>query len=366
MLRRIYIHQQDDWPKFTWDDAALLPALGQVRHLQGRLLGRMETLGFELKNEALLDTGTLDVLKTSEIEGEILDMDQVRSSVARRLGMNIPGPKRRDLQVDGVVDMMMDSARNFDKELSPQRLFEWHAGLFPTGKSGNYNILVGQWREGPMQVVSGALGKEKLHFEAPDHELLENEMKVFLQWFNKKDNLDPVIKAGLAHLWFVTLHPFDDGNGRIGRSLTDMLLARGDGSPQRFYSMSARIRVERNQYYDILEKTQQGGMNVTPWLHWFLECLLHALKNSDSLLEKVLFKAAFWQKHAHTELNERQRGMLNRLLDGVEGKLSSSKWGKMAKCSPDTALRDIQDLMQKGILQKESAGGRSTNYELIG
>jgi Fic family protein len=362
-----FIHQRDNWPTFIWKTEDFLDLLSEARNLQGRLTGKMESLGFDLRNEALLDTLTLDVLKSSEIEGEFLNPDQVSSSIARRLGMEIAGSVESDRNVDGVVEMMLDATQKCFKPLTADRLFDWHAALFPTGRSGMYKITVGDWRKdttGPMQVVSGAMGKEKVHFQAPDSDLIEKEMQIFLDWFNNYDKIDLVIKASIAHLWFVTIHPLEDGNGRITRALTDMLLARSDGSNQRFYSMSAQIRQERKQYYEILEKTQKGNLDVTEWIKWFLECLINALKSTDSTLIQVMFKADFWNKHSRTTINERQKRILNKLLDGFDGKLTSSKWAKIAKCSKDTAIRDINDLINKEILQKEAAGGRSTNYEL--
>jgi Fic family protein len=365
---KVYIHQQDNWPHFTWKNDEIVNLLSETRNLQGRLIGKMESLGFDLKNEAILDTLTLDVIKTSEIEGEFLNSDQVRSSIARKLGMEIVGSVESDRNVDGVVEMMLDATQNCFSPLTVDRLFDWHAALFPTGRSGLYKIDVGDWRKdttGPMQVVSGAMGKEKVHFQAPNSALVEEEMNVFLDWFNNHLNTDLVIKAAIAHFWFVTIHPFEDGNGRVARALTDMLLAQSDKSTQRFYSMSAQIRIERKGYYDILEKTQKGKLDITEWIQWFLNCLINALKSTDSVLVKVLFKASFWTKHAETPLNERQKKLLNKLLDGFDGKLTSSKWAKIAKCSKDSAIRDINDLIDKNILQKEAAGGRSTNYELI-
>jgi len=365
---RAFIYQKDNWPEFTWNSNDFLDILSEARNLQGRLIGKMETLGFDLRNEALLDTLTLDVVKSSEIEGEFLNPDQVRSSIARRLGMEIAGAVEFDRNVEGVVEMMLDATQKCFDPLTADRLFDWHAALFPTGRSGMYKITVADWRKdttGPMQVVSGAMGKEKVHFQAPDSDLVDKEMSRFLDWFNNS-KLDLVIKAAIAHLWFVTIHPFEDGNGRITRALTDMLLAQADKSNQRFYSMSAEIRLERKQYYEILEKTQKGNLDITDWIVWFLNCLINALKSTDSILKKVLFKADFWQKHIDTEINDRQRILLNRLMDGFDGKLTSSKWAKIAKCSKDSAVRDINDLIDKGILQKEAAGGRSTNYELIG
>ncbi len=365
---KAFIHQKDNWPEFTWNSNDFLDLLSEARNLQGRLFGKMERLGFDLRNEALLDTLTLDVLKSSEIEGEFLNPDQVRSSIARRLGMEIAGAVESDRNVEGVVEMMLDATQKCFDPLTADRLFDWHAALFPTGRSGMYKITVADWRKdntGPMQVVSGAMGKEKVHFEAPNSNLVEKEMTRFLDWFNNS-KIDLVIKAAIAHLWFVTIHPFEDGNGRITRALTDMLLAQSDKSNQRFYSMSAQIRLERKQYYEILEKTQKGNLDVTDWIVWFLNCLINALKATDSILTRVLFKADFWQTHFDTAINDRQRKLLNKLMDGFDGKLTSSKWAKIAKCSKDSAVRDINDLIDKGILQKEVAGGRSTNYEMIG
>ncbi len=368
-MRRIahYIHQRKEWPDFSWNQENLTVSLAKVRNMQGRLIGKMEALGFHLLEEAMLSTLTLDVLKSTEIEGEFLNPEQVRSSIARRLGMDVSGLIASDRNVDGVVEMMLDATQQYKQPLSKERLCSWHASLFPTGKSGMYSITVGDWRKdetGPMQVVSGALGKERIHFQAPDAASLEKEMTIFIKWFNTENKLEPVMKAGLAHLWFVTIHPFDDGNGRIARALTDMLLARVDESPQRFYSMSAQIRVMRNEYYSILEKTQQGTLDVTGWMSWFLDCMNGALNATDKNLSEVLTKAKFWEKHAHTPLNERQRQLVNKMFDNFFGKMTSSKWAKIAKCSPDTALRDIQDLIAKELLVKESAGGRSTTYQL--
>lgn len=376
-----YIHQLDIWPKLIWDHQQIASMLGTVRNRQGRLIGRMETLGFLLRSEAILQTLTLDVLKSSEIEGEILDPKQVRSSIARRLGMKIGGLISSDRHVDGVVEMMLDATQNFNKLLTKDRLFGWHASLFPTGRSGMHKIIVGAWRDdshGPMRVVSGAVGRERVHFEAPEAVRLNSEMKNFLSWFNGSASLttggtmdiDPVLKAGIAHLWFVTLHPFEDGNGRIARAIADMQLARADGSRERFYSMSVQIRQERNAYYNILEKTQKNtntskeGIDVTAWLKWFLACLNRALDTTENTLAVVFKKARFWESHPAGSINERQRIMLNKLFDGLEGKLTSSKWAKMAKCSQDTAQRDMLDLIEKGILIKDSAGGRSTSYLL--
>lgn len=362
-----FIYQLEDWPKFTWKIDEFINLLSEARNLQGRILGKMESLGFDLRNEATLETLTLDVVKTSEIEGEFLNRDQVRSSIARKLGMEIAGSVDSDRNVDGIVEVMLDATQNCFKPLSTERLFDWHAALSPSGKSGMYKITVAGWRTdstGPMQIVSGAMGKEKVHFQAPKSSVLESEMKQFIDWFNTNTQLDLVLKAAIAHLWFVTIHPFEDGNGRIARVLTDMLLAQSDRSSQRFYSMSAQIRVERKQYYKILEKTQKGSLDITNWIKWFLSCLINALKSTDTTLNRVLFKADFWNRHAKTVMNERQKKLLNIILDGFEGKLTSSKWAKIAKCSKDTAIRDINDLINKQVLIKEKEGGRSTNYEL--
>lgn len=360
-----YIHELSDWPEFLWDHKALTDPLASVRHRQGRLVGRMERLGFSLRSEAVLQTLTQEVTKSSEIEGEKLDMGQVRSSLARRLGMDIGALKPAD--VEGVVEMILDATQKFDRPLTEERLFGWHAALFPTGRSGIVRITVGSWRSdsmGPMQIVSGAIGHERIHYEAPQAPRLTREMSTFLAWFNNGIGIDPVLKAAVAHLWFVTIHPFDDGNGRIARAVADMQLARSELSSQRFYSMSAQIREERNAYYDILETTQKGNLDITHWLLWFLDCLDRAFDRAESALARVLRKARFWEKHAGTQLNQRQRDMLNLLLDGFTGKLTSSKWAKIEKCSTDTALRDISDLVERGILVKEAGGGRSTSYSL--
>ncbi len=368
-MRRImpYIHQKNNWPTFTWNNDELQLLLGAVRNLQGKLTGKMEAIGFNLKSEASLETLTLDVLKSAEIEGEILNADQVRSSIARKLGMDISGLVPSDRNTDGMVDMMIDATQKYEDKLTKKRLFAWHAALFPLGRSGMFEITVAQWRNnstGPMQVVSGAMGKEKVYFEAPHSDLLEMEMRAFVTWVNGYKKIDPVLKAAIAHLWFITIHPFDDGNGRIARALTDMLLARSDNSSQRFYSMSAQIRKERKQYYNILEKTQKGNLNITEWLNWFLNCLLNALKTTDVVLGQILQKSKFWKRHEKTIFNNRQLLIVNKLLDGFDGKLTSSKWAKIGKCSSDTALRDIQDLINKEVLKKDGAGGRSTNYEI--
>lgn len=364
-----YIHERPSWPNFHWSHSHLSDFLASVRHRQGRLLGRMEALGFSLRADATLRALTEEVLKSSDIEGERLDEAEVRSSLARRLGMNVAGlvPAGRD--VDGVVEMMLDATQKFAQPLTAERLFSWHAALFPTGRSGMNEITVGAWRtdaSGPMQVVSGPIGRTRVHYEAPAAQRLQAEVRTFLAWFEDTTvSLDPVIRAGVAHLWFVTIHPFDDGNGRIARAVAELALARSEGSAQRFYSMSSQIRADRKAYYDTLEATQKGDLDVTPWLQWFLGCLGRAFDRAETILESVLQKARFWEIHAGVDLNQRQRKILIRLLDGFEGKLTSSKWARLAKCSQDTALRDIDDLLERGILRKDAAGGRSTSYSLI-
>ena len=364
----VYIHQLKEWPNFILDKEKIAPILVEVRHRQGRLLGKMESLGFNLQAEANFHTLTLDVLKSSEIEGEILNPDQVRSSIARRLGMDIGGLVPVDSNVDGIVEMMLDATQNYQALLDDERLFGWHAAIFPTGRSGMQKIVVGQYRdnvkEDPMQVVSGALGKEKVHYQAPDSDLLDKEMTQFLKWFNNEANLDPVLKSAIAHLWFVTIHPFDDGNGRIARAIADMQLSRADNNQQRFYSMSSQILIEKSAYYEMLEKIQKGTLEITGWLDWFLGCLDRALASTDKTLSVVLKKAHFWDKYSSIALNDRQRMMLNKLLDSFDGKLTSTKWSKITKTSQDTAGRDINYLLEKGILTKEEAGGRSTSYVL--
>ena len=363
----MYIWEQEDWPRLTWQDGSIAALLAAVRHEQGRLIGRMEALGFSLREEAVLQTLTQDVVKTSEIEGELLDATQVRSSLARRLGIDIGALPPTDRNVEGIVEVMLDATRNFQAPLTAERLFGWHAALFPTGRSGMTKIIVGDWRDdstGPMQVVSGPYGREKVHYSAPPAPRIAAEMEAFLTWFNAPLATDPVIKAALAHLWFVTIHPFDDGNGRIARAIADQALARSERCAQRFYSMSAQIRKERKAYYDMLEATQKGDLDITEWLLWFLACLDRAFDGAEAILAAVLTKARFWETHSATPLNQRQRLMLNRLLDSFEGKLTSSKWAAIAKCSQDTAARDIDDLIKRGILTKDAAGGRSTSYSL--
>ena len=362
-----YIWERHGWPALHWDQNALAKQLSHASREQGRLLGKMEGLGFDLRSEAHLRTLTEDVVTTSEIEGEKLSVDQVRSSIARRLGMDVGGLVPADRNVEGIVEMMLDATGDYQQPLTADRLFGWQASLFPAGRSGMRKIKVGTWRDdsgGPMQVVSGPIGKEKLHYQAPPAERVPKEMSKFLSWFNEPGDTDPLLIAGLAHLWFVTIHPFDDGNGRIARAIADMALARTEGTGQRFYSMSGQIRAERSDYYNILERTQKAQLDITSWQSWFLQCLLRAIDGAQGTLAVVLQKARFWERFAKEPLNERQIKVLNCLLDGFEGKLTSSKWAKIAKCSQDTAYRDIMDLIERGALQKDSGGGRSTSYSL--
>ncbi|WP_127478464.1 Fic family protein [Sulfurivermis fontis] len=362
-----YLWQAGDWPSFRYDLTRLAGPLSEVSRTQGLLLGRLADVGMALREQASLSALTEDVVKTSEIEGERLDVESVRSSIARRLGVDIGARAPVDRHVEGVVEMVLDATANCVDPVTRERLFGWHAALFPTGYSGLSKIKVGGWRDeasGPMQVVSGPIGRQRVHFEAPPADRLETETRRFLDWINGESGEPPLIKAGLAHLWFVTLHPFDDGNGRIARAIGDLLLARADGSPQRFYSLSAQIQRERKAYYDILERTQKGTLDVTDWLAWFLDALHRAVDQAQHPLDAVLTKARFWQRFAGTPMNARQVKLLNRLLGGFEGKLTSSKWAAIAKCSPDTALRDINELLAHGVLRKSAAGGRSTSYEL--
>lgn len=364
-----YIWQADDWPAWRYDLACLSEPMVRVSGAQGLLMGRLADVGLALQDQATLAALTEDVVKTSEIEGEHLNVESVRSSVALRLGVDIGALAPVDRHVDGVVEMVMDATANCAASVTKERMFGWHAALFPTGYSGLSKIKVGGWREdanGPMQVVSGPIGRERVHFEAPPADRLDHEISCFLGWLNTSSGEPPLLKAGLGHLWFVTLHPFDDGNGRIARAIGDLLLARADGSPQRFYSLSAQIQRERRAYYEVLESAQKQSMDVTEWLLWFLNTLHSALEQAHQTLDAVLGKSRFWRRWASTPLNERQVKLLNRLLDGFEGKLTNRKWAAIAKCSPDTALRDINDLLVKGVLQKSEAGGRSTSYELSG
>lgn len=359
-----YIYEYDTWPEFTWDDKQLVPILGKVRHLQGKILGQMGALGFSIKVETTLSTLTLDVLKSSEIEGEILNYNHVRSSIAKKLGMENAGIVHVDKSVEGVVEMMLDATQKFDEPLNQERIFGWHASLFPTGWSGMNRIKTGEYRNEEMQIVSGLFGKEKIHFQAPSPNIVKKEMDVFINWFNNENKIDEVLKSAIAHFWFIIIHPFDDGNGRIARALSDMLLARSEASSQRFYSLSNQILTEKKKYYNVLQSVQYSSGNITEWLDWFLNCLYRTLLNTEESLKRILIKTEFWDKHKETKLNSRQRLILNKLFDGFEGKLKSSKWAKITKCSTDTALRDIKDLIEKGILVQDKSGGRSTNYEL--
>lgn len=361
----MYIYELQNWPNFLWNQEKITDLLIPLRHRQGHLIGGMESIGFRLRDETVLQTLTQDVVKSSEIEGEILDQSLVRSSVARHLGMDIAALNRVDRNVEGVVTMMLDATQRFDQSLTKERLLNWHRALFPNGRSGFTKIKVGAWRTGPVQVVSGRMGNETLHFEAPPAHLVDHEMEVFLDWLNHETTLDLVLKGALAHLWFVTIHPFDDGNGRIGRAIADLMLARSEKSARRFYSLSAQIQFERKNYYAILEQTQKGGLDITPWIEWFFGCLGRAIESALSTLDTIVRKTQFWEALAEASLNERQRKMINRLLDGFNGKLTSSKWAKMTKCSQDTAYRDILDLIDRGILTKNAEGGRSTSYSLI-
>ncbi len=360
-----YIYQYENWTDFTWNETEVNILFGEVRNLQGKISGQMNALGFSSKEEAALNTLTLDVVKSSEIEGEQLNYDQVRSSIARRLGINNAGLIPSNRNIEGIVDMTLDATQHYADPLTNERLFGWHAALFPTGYSGLYQIDVGRYRTGEMQIVSGAMGKEKIHYEAVSAQGLQTEMNKFLVWINNNNLLDPVLKAAIAHFWFIIIHPFDDGNGRIARAIADMLLARAEKSTERFYSMSSQTLIERKQYYEVLQKVQHSDGDITDWLVWFLNCLQKSLLQTTVTVQKILLKASFWNAHETTDLNQRQHLMLNKLLDGFEGKLKTSKWAKIAKCSPDTALRDIRDLIHKGILQQEKEGGRSTNYELV-
>ena len=359
-----YIYENKNWTNFVWKDKAINVVFGEVRLMQGKIIGQMEALGFSAKSEAKLSALTSDVVKSSEIEGELLNYDQVRSSIARRLGINTAGLVPSSRHIEGIVEMMLDATQRYILPLTEKRLFGWHAALFPTGYSGPYEIEVGRYRTGDMQIVSGAMGKEKIHYEAVKPKLVKAEMDKFLDWFNNENNIDSVLKAAIAHFWFIIIHPFDDGNGRIARAITDMLLARAEGSGERFYSMSGQILTERKRYYEVLQKVQHSSGDITEWLDWFLHCLKNAMLATENTTQKILSKAAFWNLHENTPINERQRLVLNKLFDGFEGKLQTSKWAKIAKTSTDTALRDIKDLVEKGILQQTNDGGRNAGYEL--
>jgi Fic family protein len=359
-----YIYEYKNWTDFSWQDQAINVVFGEVRLMQGKIIGQMNSLGFSAKEEATLSALTVDVVKSSEIEGELLNYEQVRSSIARRLGISAAGLVPSSRHIEGVVEMMLDATQRYDLPLSEKRLFGWHAALFPTGYSGPYLIEVGRYRTGEMQVVSGAMGKEKVHYEAVKPELVKMEMDKFLDWFNNENRLDPVLKAAIAHFWFIIIHPFDDGNGRVGRAITDLLLARSEGSRERFYSMSSQILADRKRYYEVLQKVQHSSGDITEWLSWFLHCLKNAMLATENTTKKILRKAEFWKLHENTPINERQRLILNKLFNDFEGKLQTSKWAKIAKTSTDTALRDIKDLVEKGILKQTDEKGRNANYEL--
>lgn len=365
-MRPIYIWQHSTWAEFTWDDSCLITLLSEVRHLEGKIQGMMSGLGFDVQSKASLDVMTEDVLRSSEIEGVILNSDRVRSSIARHLGIDTAGLPEPDHYTAGIVQVMLDAVENKDRLLTHERLFNWHAAIFPTGRSGMFPITVGAYRTGdePMQVVSGAMGKEKVHYETPPSDAVPAMMSEFMSWINTENHIDPVLKAAVAHLWFVAIHPFDDGNGRLARTITDMLLARADGFPLRFYSMSAEILREKKSYYEVLEKTTTGSTDITAWLEWFLNTLRTAILHAEVTVKRVVQKASFWQRNREIAMNERQIKVINLLWDGFEGKLTSSKWAKIAKTSQATALRDITDLIEKGVLVAAADGGRSTHYEL--
>ena len=360
-----YLHQQPDWPNLTWDDHALSAQLGRVRHLQGNLLHRMQPLEFDIRQQVTLETLTSDVVKTSAIEGEILDPARVRASIAWQFGIGGVGVPSGDERIEGIVHVTLDSTQRFHQPLTKERLFGWHAALFPTGRSGRRPITVGAWRVHPVQVVSGAIGQERVHFEGPEPSLVPGEMAAFLEWINGPPETSEVMRAAIAHLWFVTIHPFDDGNGRITRAIADMCLARADNTPQRYYSMSAQIHRERNAYYRILEQTQKEGTNITSWMSWFLDCLERALHRADASLEAILTKARFWHSIADVPINYQQARMLTLLLDDFKGKLTTAKWARIARCSQDNAQRDIDDLIGHGMLARNSEGGRGASYRLI-
>ena len=360
----MYLHEYDNWWNFTFDTSLVMNRLAAVRALQGRLLGELSSIGFSLQNEAQLTNISLEIVKSSEIEGEMLNLEQVRSSVAKRLGIPTAGVERTSRYIDGVVEMMLDATHNYTVPLTNERLFGWHNVLFPTGMSGLYAIDVAKYRTHVMQVVSGPIGFETVHYQAVEPERVPEEMARFIKWFNEDNSNDPILKAAIAHFWFVTIHPFDDGNGRIARALTEMLLSRADETSKRFYSMSNQIQIDKNRYYDVLENTQKGEGDITEWLLWFLDCLENSIKSTNETLSSVLNKARFWESHSEMKFNERQKKLINMLFDGFFGKLNTSKWAKIAKCSTDTALNDINDLIGKGVLKKNEEGGRSTNYEL--
>jgi Fic family protein len=360
-----YIYQYENWPNFTWSEQKVQNLLGKLRYLQGKIYGQISTLGFTVKEETILSTLTLDVVKSSEIEGEILNPEHVRSSIAKKLGIEYVGVEHTRRDVEGVVEMLIDATQKYNEELTERRLFGWHSCLFPTGWSGMTQINVAKYRTGEMQIVSGAMGMEKVHFEAPKAETVKQEMDKFLEWINNENELDLVVKSAIAHFWFIIIHPFDDGNGRISRAISDLLLARSENSPIRFYSLSNQLLEEKKNYYATLQKVQHSSGDITEWIVWYLECLFNAILTADEKVKNILRKAQFWNRHEQTIINARQRLMINKLFDGFTGKLKTSKWAKITKCSTDTALRDIKDLMDKKILKQEESGGRSTNYELI-
>ncbi len=361
----MYLYQRDNWWQFSYNTEIIMNALGKVRAKQGLLLGKMSSLGFDFQEEATLATMSLELVRSCEIEGEFLNLTEVRSSIACRLGINNVGLVPVSRYIDGIAEMLLDAVQNYNKPLTDDRLFGWHSTLFPTGRSGLYKIDVAQYRTNPMQVVSGAMGREKIHYEAPKPQEVPLEMKRFLNWFNTEDATDPVLKAGIAHLWFISIHPFDDGNGRIARAITDMLLTRSECSSRRFYSMSNEMKLSQKEYYKILEKTQKGDGDITEWLLWFLYCLEKALSSAEETHKSVLTKARFWEQNRELIVNQRQKKIINMQFDGFFGKLTTSKWAKLCKCSPDTALNDIKDLINKGVLKKNNDGGRSTNYSII-
>lgn len=360
-----YIHDYDNWWQFRYDSQRILNKLGRVRAKQGIIIGRMLSLGFDSQDEAVLANMSTELVRSSEIEGEKLNLEEVRSSIARRLGIATAGIVPTSRYVEGVVEMQLDATQNYNKPLSSERLFGWHNVLFPTGMSGLYPIEVGRYRSGEMQVVSGAMGMEKVHYRAPSADRVAVEMERFVSWINGNEEIDAVLKAAIAHLWFVSIHPFDDGNGRIARALTDMLLARSENCSKRFYSISAEMKVLQKEYYEVLERTQHGDSDITEWILWFLHCFEQALESTENTLSSVLHKADFWERNRAISFNERQRKLLNMQFDGFFGKLTTGKWAKIAKCSPDTALNDIRDLVEKGVLRKAEEGGRSTNYILV-
>ncbi len=363
----MYIHERENWINFVWDSKKLSPVLASVRYLQGRLLGRMESLGFDFIERATLESLILDVVDTSRIEGEFLNPELVRSSIARKLGIENADFVKTPRNIDGIVDVILDATQNFDKPLTKTRLLGWHNSLFQTGFSGYQQIDVAKYRSGGMKVVSGAFGREKIHFVAPSADRVTHEMEQFLNWLDTEKSLDVVLKSIIAHFWFVTIHPFDDGNGRIARAILDMFLAKSDNSKIRFYSLSNQIFKENKHYNNTIEKAQKGTSDITQYLEWFLGCFERALLASEQNLEIILDKAHFWDKHKLININDRQRLVINYLYDnyGKEvGFLRTSTYAKLTKCSTDTALRDLQDLVAKEMLKAEDSG-KKTNYSII-